>query len=147
MSLNARRARQLSESATPLLAPGEQVQFTSLVGVGSISVRAQVATSTLVAVVSGGTMIGALSPRPLYLVMTDRRLLFFDGNRGGRPGRLEMDLPRPYLSVSGTKKAMLGLTYVVHLAMAGQQQGLKVTFPVQNRSDGPRFVAALPAAY
>ncbi|MET9379999.1 hypothetical protein ABZY09_02665 [Streptomyces sp. NPDC002928] len=48
---------------------------------------------------------------------------------------------RPYVSAGGSKKAFLGLQYVTHLSVAGQEQSLKVTFPVQHRADGPRFVS------
>ncbi|MFC4498598.1 MULTISPECIES: hypothetical protein [Streptomyces] len=143
MALNARRTRQLLETAAPLLLQGEQVQFTSLAGVGSVSVRRQAVTAAVVGVLSAGTVMAAVTPRPLYIAMTDQRLLFFDGNRGGRPGKLVLNLPRPYVSAGGSKKAFLGLQYVTRLAVAGQEQELKVTFPVQHRADGPRFVSGL----
>ncbi|MFJ9537007.1 hypothetical protein ACIRPX_07110 [Streptomyces sp. NPDC101225] len=145
MALNARRTRQLLEAAAPLLLQGERVEFTSLAGVGSVSVRKQALTAAVVGVLSAGTVMATVTPRALYIVMTDQRLLFFDGNRGGRPGKLLLNLPRPYVSAGGSKKAFLGLQYATRLSVAGQEQGLKVTFPVQHRSDGPRFVAALPA--
>ncbi|MEU0969978.1 hypothetical protein ABZ357_32895 [Streptomyces sp. NPDC005917] len=143
MALNARRARQLLETAAPLLLQGEQVEFTSLAAVGSVSVRKQALTAAMVGVLSAGTVMATVTPRPLYIVMTDQRLLFFDGNRGGRPGKLLLNLPRPYVSAGGSKKAFLGLQYVTHLTVAGDEQGLKVTFPVQHRGDGPRFVSGL----
>lgn len=145
MALNSRRTRQLLETAAPLLLQGERVEFTSLAGVGSVSVRRQALTAAVVGVLSAGTVMATVTPRALYIVMTDQRLLFFDGNRGGRPGKLLLNLPRPYVSAGGSKKAFLGLQYATRLSVAGQEQGLKVTFPVQHRSDGPRFVAALPA--
>ncbi|MEU6096461.1 hypothetical protein [Streptomyces sp. NPDC047079] len=144
MALNARRARQLQEAAAPLLLQDEQVQMTTLAGVGSVSVRKQALTAAVVGVLSAGTVMATVTPRPMYVVLTDQRLLFFDGNRGGKPGRLVLNLPRPYVSAGGSKKAFLGLQYVTHLSLAGQDKGLKVTFPVQHRSDGPRFVSELP---
>ncbi|MET9914008.1 hypothetical protein ABZZ74_46040 [Streptomyces sp. NPDC006476] len=144
MALNARRTRQLMETAAPLMLQGEQVEFTSLAGVGSVSVRKQALTAAVVGVLSAGTVMATVTPRPLYIVMTDQRLLFFDGNRGGRPGKLTLHLPRPYVSAGGSKKAFLGLQFVTWLSVAGQETGLKVTFPVQHRGDGPRFVAGLP---
>ncbi|MET7380593.1 hypothetical protein ABZT08_17530 [Streptomyces sp. NPDC005526] len=144
MALNARRNRQLLEAAAPLLLEGEQVQLTSLAGVGSVSVRKQALTAAVVGVLSAGTVIATVTPRPLYIVLTDRRVLFFDGNRGGKPGKLLINLPREYVSAGDSKKAFLGLQYVTHLSVAGQEQGLKVTFPVQHRGDGPRFVSGLP---
>ncbi|GAA3070325.1 hypothetical protein [Streptomyces glomeratus] len=144
MALNARRARQLREAAAPLLLQGEEIQMTTLAGVGSVSVRRQALTAAVVGVLSAGTVMATVTPRPMYLVLTDQRVLFFDGNRGGKPGKLLLNLPRPYISAGGSRKAFLGLQYVTHLSMAGQEKGLKVTFPVQHRGDGPRFVSALP---
>ncbi|MFF8944213.1 hypothetical protein ACF1A5_18480 [Streptomyces sp. NPDC014864] len=144
MALNARRNRQLLEAATPLLLEGEQVQLTSLAGVGSVSVRRQALTAAVVGVLSAGTVMATVTPRPLYIVLTDQRVLFFDGNRGGKPGKLLISLPREYVTAGNSKKAFLGLQYVTHLSVAGQEQGLKVTFPVQHRGDGPRFVSGLP---
>ena len=144
MSLNARRNRQLLEVAAPLLLQSERVEFTSLAGVGSVSVRKQALTAAVVGVLSAGTVMATVTPRPMYIVLTDQRVMFFDGNRGGRPGKLLLNLPRPYVSAGGSKKAFLGLQFVTRLSVTGQEQALKVTFPVQHRGDGARFVAALP---
>lgn len=144
MSLNARRSRQLIEAATPLLLQGERIEFTSLAAIGSVSVRKQALTAAVVGVLSAGTVMATVTPRPMYIVLTDQRVMFFDGNRGGRPGQLQLNLPRPYVSAGGSKKAFLGLQFVTRLSVTGQEQGLKVTFPVQHRGDGGRFVGALP---
>ncbi|GHE70178.1 hypothetical protein ACWDSD_08415 [Streptomyces spiralis] len=144
MALNARRTRQLLEAAAPLLLQGERVELTTLAGVGTVSVRKQALTAAVVGVLSAGTVMATVTPRPMYLVLTDQRVLFFDGNRGGKPGPAQLDLPRPHVSVGGSKKAFLGLQYVTHLSVAGQDKGLKITFPVQHRADGPRFVSGLP---
>ncbi|MFF9393575.1 hypothetical protein [Streptomyces griseoluteus] len=144
MSLNARRNRQLLEATAPLLLQGERVEFTSLATVGSVSVRRQALTAAVVGVLSAGTVMAAVTPRPLYLVLTDQRLLFFDGNQGRKPGRLVLNLPRRYLSAGNSRKVFLGLQFATVLSLAGEEQGLKVTFPVQHKSDGPRFVSALP---
>jgi hypothetical protein len=144
MALNSRRARQLLDTAAPLLAQGEELRLTTLAGVGSVSVRKRVVTAAVVGALSAGTVMATVTPRPMYIALTDRRVLFFDGNRGGRPGALVLDLPLAYVSAGGSKKAFLGLQYVTHLSVAGQDKGLKVTFPVQHRADGPRFVTGLP---
>lgn len=146
MALSSRRTRQLLDAAAPLLLQGEQVEFMTLAGVGSVSVRRQALTAAVVGVLSAGTVMATVTPRPLYVVLTDQRILFFDGNRGGRPGPLVLNLPRPYVTTSGLKKAFLGLQYVTHLSVTGQEGALKVTFPVQHRGDGPRFASMLPTA-
>ncbi|MFE1749932.1 hypothetical protein [Streptomyces anandii] len=145
MSLNARRARQLLDATAPLLVQGEEIRLTSLAGVGSVSVRRRAVTAAVVGALSAGTVIATVTPRPMYVVLTDRRVLFLDGNRGGRPGALVLDLPLRYVTATGSKKAFLGLQYVTHLTVPGQEKALKITFPVQHRSDGPHFAAAFPA--
>ncbi|TLS43941.1 hypothetical protein FE633_23230 [Streptomyces montanus] len=144
MALNARRTRQLLETAAPLLRPEEQVEFSTLAAIGSVSAGKRALTAAVAGVLSAGTVIATVTPRPMYIVLTDRRLLFFDGNRGGRPGDLVLDVPRPYVSATAPKKAFLGLQYVTHLSVAGEEQQLKLTFPVQHRADGPRFTSNLP---
>lgn len=147
MSLNARRARQLLEISAPLLLQGEQVELTSLAGVGTVSVRKQALTAAAVGVLTLGTVMATVTPRPMYIVLTNQRILFFDGNRGGKPGKLLMNLPRPYVTASAPKKTFLGLKVVTHLTVEGQQGALKVDFPVQTRTDGHRFAAALPVTH
>ncbi|MFR9799165.1 hypothetical protein ACL02U_25210 [Streptomyces sp. MS06] len=144
MALKSRRKRQLLEAAAPLMLQGEQIELTTLAGVGSVSVRKRALTAAVVGVLSAGTVMATVTPRPLYLVLTDQRLLFFDGNRGGKPGPLVLNLPRPYVTAGGSKKAFLGMGYVTFLSVAGQEGALKVGFPVQHRGDGPRLVAGLP---
>lgn len=146
MSLNSRRNRQLMEATAPLLLQGERVELASLAGVGSVSVRKQMLTAAVVGVLSAGTVMATVTPRPLYIVLTDQRVLFFDGNRGGKPGKLMLNIPRPYVSLTRAKKAFLGLQRVAFLAVSGQERGLKVTFPVQHRGDGEQFAAAFPTA-
>lgn len=145
MALNSRRTRQLMEAVGPLLNQAERVELTSLAGVGSVSARRRAATAAVVGVLSAGTVIATVTPRPLYMVLTDQRVLFFDGNRGGRPGPLVVSLPRAHATASNSKKALLGLKYDTHLSVAGQEGALKLSFPVQHRADGPRLVAALRA--
>jgi len=131
-------------SETPF--QGEQVELTTLAGVGTVSVRKQALTAAVVGVLSAGTVIATVRPRPLYIVLTDQHLLFFDGAGGGKPGKLLMNFPRPYVSLGAPKKGFLGLTLVTQLSVAEQEKGLKLTFPVQNRADGRQFVSALPVA-
>ncbi|MCX4591468.1 hypothetical protein OG819_17490 [Streptomyces sp. NBC_01549] len=144
MALNARRARQLLEISAPLLLQGEQVELTSVAGIGTVSVRKQALTAAVVGILSAGTVMATVTPRPMYIVLTNQRILFFDGNRGGKPGKLLMNLPRPYVTASAAKKTFLGLKVVTYLTVEGQEGALKVDFPVQTRADGHRFAAALP---
>ncbi|MFD5635493.1 hypothetical protein ACFWJM_15330 [Streptomyces sp. NPDC127077] len=144
MAMNARRNRQLLETSAPLLLPGEQVELTSLASVGTVSVRKQALTAIVVGILTLGMVMATVRPRAVYVVLTNQRILFFDGNRGGKPGALLMNIARPYVTATSAKKAFLGLKTVTHLSIEGQEGTLKVDFPVQTRADGHVFAGALP---
>jgi hypothetical protein len=142
--MNARRTRQLLEASSPLLLQGEQVELTSLASIGTVSVRKQALTTIVVAVLTLGMVMATVRPRAVYVVLTNQRILFFDGNRGGKPGKLLMNIARPYVTATAARKAFLGLKTVTHLTVEGQEGSLKVDFPVQTRADGHLFAGALP---
>jgi hypothetical protein len=145
VALNGRRRRQLLETATPLLIQGELVELTTLANVGSVSVRKQALTAAVVGVLTAGTVLATVRPRQMYIVLTEQRLLFFDGSTAtGKPGKLLINLPRPYVSVSEPRKGLLGLTLVTQLSVAEQDKGLKLSFPTPCRAEGRQFAAALP---
>ncbi|MFE2535051.1 hypothetical protein [Streptomyces sp. NPDC059371] len=144
MAINARRNRQLLETSAPLLLPGEQVELTSLASIGTVSVRKQALTAIVVGILTLGMVMATVRPRAVYVVLTNQRILFFDGNRGGKPGALLMNIARPYVTATSAKKAFLGLKTVTHLSIEGQEGTLKVDFPVQTRADGRVFAGALP---
>ncbi|MGW3914214.1 hypothetical protein ACWEBX_22200 [Streptomyces sp. NPDC005070] len=144
MAINARRNRQLLETSAPLLVPGEQVELTSLASIGTVSVRKQALTAIIVGILTLGMVMATVRPRAVYVVLTNQRILFFDGNRGGKPGALLMNIARPYVTATSAKKAFLGLKTVTHLSIEGQEGTLKVDFPVQTRADGHVFAGALP---
>jgi hypothetical protein len=77
----------------------------------------------------------------MYIAVTDRRILFFDGT--GKPGEQLMDLPRQYVRVSPPEKAGFGLTMRIQLEVEGSDKGVRVTFPHVAKADGRAFVAAL----
>ncbi|MEX2983705.1 hypothetical protein [Streptomyces sp. C36] len=142
-----RRRRQTFEAATPMLAADERVDLITCANVGTVSVRRQVAAAALVGVLSGGTMMATVRPRQMYLLLTDRRLLFFDASTAtGKPGKLLIELARPYVAACPARKGMLGLTLIIELALAGQAEGLRLTFPSPCRADGRQLMGLLPAA-
>ncbi|GHB50305.1 hypothetical protein GCM10010347_19770 [Streptomyces cirratus] len=146
MPLNAGRQRQTFEAVTPLLSEGERVELITCANVGSVSVRRQVATAVVVGLASAGTLMAAVRPRQMYIVLTDRRLLFFDASTStGKPGRVLMDFSRAYASAGVPSKGMFGLTLVTELALAGQDRGLKLVFPTPCRSEGRQLAESLAA--
>ncbi len=64
MALNARRAKQLLEISAPLLLQGEQVELTSLAGIGTVSVRKQALTAAVMCT-QRGNGDGDGHPRPM----------------------------------------------------------------------------------
>ncbi len=139
--MNSRRQEQLMEVVSPLLAPGEQVQVTAAAGVGTVTVKRQLATAVAVGVATGGLLTAIPAPRQMYIAVTDRRILFFDGI--GKPDKQLMDLPRQYVRVSPPQKASLGLAMRVELELEGSDQAVRVTFPHVAKADGRAFAAAL----
>ncbi|MER5745196.1 hypothetical protein [Streptomyces sp. NPDC002225] len=78
--MNKRRSRALVAAVTPMLAPGEQVVSTSLVNLSEVSVKKNIAMGIAAAVLSGGTMVAAAAPQPIYLATTGERLFLFVAN-------------------------------------------------------------------
>ncbi|MFB7334303.1 hypothetical protein ACFC00_22055 [Streptomyces adustus] len=147
MAMNARRTGQLLETSAPLLFPGEQVELTSLASVGTVSVRKQALTAIVVGVLTLGMVMATVRPRAVYVVLTNQRILFFDANRGGRPGKLLMNMARAYVTATAAENTFLGLKVATRLTVHGQEGALKVEFPVQTRADGHLFAGALPVTH
>ncbi|GAA2723485.1 MULTISPECIES: hypothetical protein [Streptomyces] len=147
MPLRERRQQQTYEAAFPLLFPGERVELITFAHVGSVSKRRQLATTALVGVISAGTVIATVRPRQMYIVLTDRRLLFFNGHTpSGKPGKLLMDLPRACVAGSAPKNGMFGITLAGELMVAGWEKGLKLRFPEDCREEGQYLLGVLPGA-
>jgi hypothetical protein len=143
--VNNRHERQLLQAAGPLLSQGERAELTGLAKIGSVSVKRRVLTTALVGALSAGTVIAIAQPRPMYFVLTDQRLLFFDvGRTAGKPGKQLMALPRELLSVAPLGKALLGLGLQTTLSVQGQETGLKMVFVPATKSDGRALAGRLP---
>jgi hypothetical protein len=141
--VNAKREAKLRSIVGPLLTDGERIVAVTNANVGRVSVKRQIATTTIVAVVSLGTIAAAVRPTPRYLVLTDRRLLFFALHpvSGGPMDELIAQIDRKALSVDSQKKGLLAHSLV--LAIAGEEQGLDLGFGrLFAKADDP-FIAAL----
>ncbi|MFE2376472.1 hypothetical protein [Streptomyces sp. NPDC059398] len=136
------------DAATPLLGAGEQIEFTGLAKTGTVSVKRQVLTSAVVGVLSAGTVIATVQPRPMYLALTDRRLIFLDGaTTSGKPGKPLMSLERELIAAAPLSGALLGLGLKTVLTVQGEPEGLKLVFPPAFKAGGRDLVARLrPAA-
>ncbi|MEU5594959.1 hypothetical protein [Streptomyces sp. NPDC020298] len=137
----------MQQSVAPLLTEGEQVELTSLAKVGSVSAKRRVMTTALVGVLTAGTVIATVQPRPMYWAPTGRRPLFFDAKTStGRPGKLLVALPRELISAAPAGRALLGLGVRTVLTVEGQEQGLKLTFPPACKAAGRDLASRLAAA-
>jgi hypothetical protein len=145
--MNKRRKKQLLDAVGPLLAQGEQVELASLAKVGSVSAKRRVLTTAVVGALTAGAVIAIAQPRPMYWVLTDRRLLFVEAVQGsGRPGKLLMSLPREYVAAAPASSALLGLGARTVLTVQGQEQGLKLTFPPAFKAAGRDLAGRLATA-
>lgn len=141
--MNPKRTQQVIEAASPYLMHGEHVQLATIASIGSVSPARKVAVAAVVGVASGGMMIANVRPRRMYIAVTERSLLFFEGHTSsGRPGKeLLMRLDKQHLMASEPKQGWLTLS--VRLMVAGQSNALKVTFPRPCREDGRQLLAGL----
>lgn len=141
--MNPKRTRQVIEVATPYLTPGEQIQLATIASIGSVSLARKAAVAAAVGIASGGMLIANVRPRRMYIAVTDRALLFFEGHTAsGRPGKkLLMRLEKHYIAASEPKQGLLTLS--ANLAIYGQPKGLKLTFPRPCREDGRQLLAGL----
>lgn len=66
------------------LEDGESVEFVTAAQVGQVSKKRQLATTAIVGVATLGTVVAHVQPKRRALVLTDRRLMFFE-LKGSRP--------------------------------------------------------------
>lgn len=86
-----------------------------------------------------------MRPSKRYLALTSQRLLFFNGEATfGRPGKLVFSLPREAVAVVKSGRHLL--SYRIELAIAGQEKGLRINFPITARATMEQIAASLPAA-
>jgi hypothetical protein len=86
-----------------------------------------------------------VQPAKRYLAVTSQRLLFFNGESTfGRPGKLLFSVPRQAVAVVTSGRHLL--FYRIELAVAGQEKGLRINFPITARATMEQIAASLPAA-
>lgn len=138
----AKIKQRVVEVATPFLQAGERVEVASQVMVGTVPVGAMAAVAVATAVVSGGAMTAVFVTAKQFIVLTDRRLLFFEMNQyTARPmPKLLGELPRAALSAGAVKGRM---TRAFVLTIAGQKRALKLRFPLPLRHDGDSIAQSL----
>lgn len=150
--MGERRNRKLITAATRLMEPGEQVELTTLAKLGSAPVAANAASAVVAGVVvsalGGGVGFVAFAQREVYIVLTDRQVLFFEAVRTtGGPGKHLASFRRETVTCTEPMSRALGLFVRISIGAAGLSQPLRLTFPPippAMRAQGRQLAAALP---
>lgn len=145
--MGARRERRLLETATPMMQPGETPEVITMAKVGSLRkvLGEHFALSIATAVLSGGTMFSLTTQRELYLLLTDRQLLFFEADAyTGGPGKALFGVPRTHVAITEPKK---GFLVKFELYIHGWDQAMTLSMPPippSLRKKGLQLLARLP---
>lgn len=143
--MSSKHTPRLAEAAAPHLNPGEVVEVGAFTTVGSVSFKRQIATAAVVGVATLGFVNATVRPAKRYVAVTSQRLLFFNGEGTlGRPGKILFALPREAVAVVKSGRHLLA--YRIELAVAGQDKGLLINFPITARATMEQIAASLPAA-
>ncbi|MEU6934265.1 hypothetical protein [Streptomyces sp. NPDC046385] len=143
--MNGRRRRALLAAVTPMLEPGERVEVTTIVGLSTVSVRRTAAFGVASAIASGGALTVVPVPTPMYLAMTDRRLLVFEADQTfAKPVGHRMTIQRAHLFRSEIKERLLNSSFV--LSSPYSESSLKIVFPLISRRERHLVAAAIPLA-
>ncbi|MFD5728399.1 hypothetical protein OHS17_13165 [Streptomyces sp. NBC_00523] len=140
--MNGRRSRALLKAVTPMLEPGEQIVAMSLVNLSEISVKRNLAMGVAAAVLSGGTMIAAAAPTPIYLAISRERLFLFVANPAfAKPDRHLATFPLRGLTRTEVKNRVLKKSF--DLVDASSGSALRLFFPALVRNNSLDIVAGL----
>ncbi|HET9658321.1 MAG TPA: hypothetical protein VFP72_23415 [Kineosporiaceae bacterium] len=152
------RERRLLKTAAGAMQPGETVELIAMARLSSAkeTVRrnaagaaAGMAASLLASAVTGGTVMGtmAFAPQDVYLVLSDRQLMFFEANPStGGPGRYLVGFPRSGLRVL---EFASGFFLKMLLDLGSGSAPMLLTFPPippKIRRNARALAAALPPA-
>lgn len=135
-------ADRVAKAAAPLLESGETLEVATVAAVGKVSLKRQIATAAVTAVLSAGMASVVTYARKLPVVLTNRRLLFLDANEiTGRPQeKLVGSVPREGLRAQ-RQRAVLWLVY--NLIDNTGAPVLRLSFPLPNRSAGHKIAESL----
>lgn len=143
--MSGKHTPRLAKAAVPYLRPGEKVEIGAFATVGSVSVKRQFVTAAVVGVATLGHVAATVRPARRYLAVTGQRLLFFNGEvTFGTPGKILFILPKEAVAVVKAGRHLL--FHRIELAVAGQEKGLLINFPITARATMEQVAASLPAA-
>jgi hypothetical protein len=145
--MSARRERRLIANAAPMMQPGERPELIIGAKVGSVkqAFGKQVALGLATAVLSGGAMYALSSQAAVYVLLTDRQVLFFEQDHyTGGPGKFHFAVPRQYVAITEPQS---GFFYKFDFYVQGWHEGLELAvppLPPSNRRKGAAFAGAFP---
>ncbi|MGW6206886.1 hypothetical protein ACWF9B_24995 [Streptomyces sp. NPDC055089] len=140
--MNARRRKALLKALAPMLEAGEQVQATSLVNLCEVSVKRNLAMGLASAVLSGGTMIAAAAPQPMYLAASRERLFLFQANQAfAKPDRHVATFLLTDVKRTAVKNRLIKNSFDLLDESTGS--ALRVFFPRLTRNSGLEDMARL----
>jgi hypothetical protein len=131
-----RRNRKLITAASARMVPGEEVELIAMAKLGSTAavtartVAASAAAAAVAGVLGGGVGFVGFARRELYIVLTDRQVLFFEAIRQtGGPGKHLASFPRQLTISSEPQSSGLGLFTKFTITSQGLDQPLQLTVP------------------
>jgi hypothetical protein len=140
-----RRNQKLISAASARMEPGEQVELIALAKLGSgaavtaRTVAANVAAAAVLSVMGGGVGFVGFARRELYIVLTDRQVLFFEAVRAtGGPGKHLASFPRHRTVSNGPESSALGLFIKFSITVEVLDRPLRLTVPPLPRSNRAR---------
>ncbi|MGW5425283.1 hypothetical protein [Streptomyces sp. NPDC003943] len=147
--MNGRRRRALLAAVTPMLEPGERVEVTTVVGLSTVPFQRQLAYGLASGMISGlasGVSVSVIpTPVPMYLAMTDRRLIIFRADpMFAKPVEHTMTVQRAHLYRTEIKERVLNSSMVLWSPYS--THSLKLIFPLISRKERHLVAAALPVA-
>jgi hypothetical protein len=150
--MGERRNRKLLTASAGLLEQGEAVQLITAAKLGSAPVAANataaVVSGVVVSLLGGGVGFVAFRQREVYLVLTDRQLLFFEADRStGNPGKHLASLRREHILCTEPAGKLGGLFVKFQLVVPGLSEPIRLTFPPlppRLRKEGRLLATALP---
>lgn len=152
--MGAGRERKLVERSAPLLEQGEQIELIMNATLGkapvaknATAIGASAVASAVSMALGGGVGFVGYAQKGVYLVLTDRQLLFFQMiPSSGGPGKHLASMSRAALSTLAARRTGLGIFYRIDVANEQLDKPLRLTvapFPLSNQRKGPKLAAAL----
>lgn len=126
------KAEKWESIISPHLVQGEIVHYAVMGAVGKVSAKRQIATATITALVSLGTLVAVSRPNPVGIVLTNKRLLFLEASaNAGKPRKkLVGSIPLGSFTVQPVSSLLLRkFDLFLH-----DGSTLRLTFPISKKS-------------